>query len=75
MRGHVHIELTMRYEFSSLELELNTLTKSADTAVVMRAYGPLTRPPHTNSMPGKHRLISFTLVFSYGFPTATCALM
>lgn len=28
------------------------LTRSADTAVVMRAYGPLTRPPHTSSMPG-----------------------
>lgn len=27
------------------------VTRSADTAVVMSEYGPLTRPPHTNSMP------------------------
>lgn len=35
------------------ERRLN-LTRSADTAVVMRAYGPLTRPPHTSSMAEKH---------------------
>lgn len=34
------------------------LTKSADTAVVMREYGPLTRPPHTSSMPGNMDWVS-----------------
>lgn len=51
------------YTFSRLALELKTPTKSADTAVVMREYGPLTRPPHTNSMPGKHRLGELYLGF------------
>lgn len=41
-------------QFIRLEFELNTLTKSAETAVVMREYGPLTNPPHTSSMPGTH---------------------
>lgn len=32
-------------------LTTHTLTKSAETAVVMREYGPLTKPPHTSSIP------------------------
>lgn len=55
----MQIEFIIMCEFSRLGLELNTLTKSADTAVVMREYGPLTRHPHTNSMPEKHRLGKF----------------
>lgn len=41
-----------RFKFSlnGMQPELDILTKSADTAVVIRAYGPLTRPPHTSSI-------------------------
>ena len=42
--------------------DASVLTRSADTAVVMRAYGPFTRPPHTSSIPtyGKKTLLMNT---------------
>lgn len=39
-----------------LESEVKQLTRSAETAVVMREYGPLTSPPHTSSIPGNRQV-------------------
>lgn len=48
-----------KHNYTGITVGLNILTKSADTAVVMSAYGPFTRPPHTNSIPEAHRLRKF----------------
>lgn len=50
-----------------------TLTRSAATAVVIRAYGPFTSPPHTSSIPMKkmahHNIIHLIIALF------TCALL